>query len=120
MAQMDYAQKGHVKQTVFTKEMERFYTQYFSKSQDIEQAFGRVCSLTDDDPEAYSSPMHGTITADELTKAMQNLGFEMSEDLEERDNEILDMIEEIDSKGQKDFDLDDFVKMLTSTTDDLL
>ena len=62
---MDYAQKGHVKQTVFTKEMERFYTQYFSKSQDIEQAFGRVCSLTDDDPEAYSSPMHGTITADE-------------------------------------------------------
>ena len=44
----------------------------------------------------------------------------MPEDLEERDNDILDMIEEVDSKGMKEIDLDDFVKMLTTTTDDIL
>ena len=64
--------------------------------------------------------LNGAITADELTKAMMNLGFEMPEDLEERDNDILDMIEEVDSKGMKEIDLDDFVKMLTTTTDDIL
>ena len=125
VAQMDKNKKGHIKQLAFMREMERYYTQYFSKSVDIEKAFARVCSLTEDDASAFASPMHGgvansgSVTADELTKAMQNLGFAMAEDPEERDNEILDMIEEIDSKGHKDIDLDDFVKMLTSTIDDI-
>ena len=126
LAQMDKNSKGHIKQINFMREMERYYTQYFSKSSDIEKAFSCLCGLTDDDADAvFSTPanvvdLNGAITADELTKAMMNLGFEMPEDLEERDNDILDMIEEVDSKGMKEIDLDDFVKMLTTTTDDIL
>ena len=55
------------------QEMERFMTQYFSKAQDMERAFAKVCKLAGDDDV-------GAVTVDELTVAMTNLGFKLPED----------------------------------------
>ena len=91
---------------IATEEMERFRTQYFSKPADLEKSFTKICGLSDD-------AGIGAITIDELTIAMENLGFALSEDKDEAEEEVFEMIGEVDSKGNGEIDLEDFVKLLT-------
>lgn len=91
---------------IATEEMERFRTQYFSKPADLEKSFKKICGLSDD-------AGIGAITIDELTIAMENLGFALSEDKDEAEEEVFEMIGEVDSKGNGEIDLEDFVKLLT-------
>ena len=98
--------KGVVRWPDFLKEMERWITQYFSKPNDIRRAFQLVTRLTGEDNGL------GTVTIDELTIAMENLGFKLSDDPDEAEEEVFEMIGEVDSKGMGEIDSDDFVKML--------
>ena len=72
---------------IATEEMERFRTQYFSKPADLEKSFKKICGLSDD-------AGIGAITIDELTIAMENLGFALSEDKDEAEEEVFEMIGE--------------------------
>jgi Ca2+-binding EF-hand superfamily protein len=55
----------------------------------------------------------GAIGVEELTTAMLNMGFKLPEDPDEAEEEIYEMIEEVDSKGLGEIDMDDFLKLLT-------
>mmetsp|Transcript_34227 Transcript_34227/g.69979 ORF Transcript_34227/g.69979 Transcript_34227/m.69979 type:complete len:228 (-) Transcript_34227:167-850(-) len=105
---MDPLQKGTIKWTDFMKEMERYNTQYFNKPKDIKRVFEQVCSLATGNGGAGS-----TITIEEITLAMENLGFTLPADADEVEEDMFDIIGEIDSKGDGDIDLSDFVKLLT-------
>jgi hypothetical protein len=62
---------------LFSQEMERFTTQYFSKPHDMERAFAKICKLAGDDGV-------GAVTVDELSVAMANLGFKLPDDKDVR------------------------------------
>jgi len=68
---------------LLSQEMERFMTQYFSKAQDMERAFAKVCKLAGDDGV-------GAVTVDELTVAMTNLGFKLPDDKDVRTGWLFD------------------------------
>mmetsp|Transcript_13808 Transcript_13808/g.16449 ORF Transcript_13808/g.16449 Transcript_13808/m.16449 type:complete len:214 (-) Transcript_13808:119-760(-) len=103
---MDPQKKGFVKYNAFQKEMERYLTQYFSKPADIERSFEKICALSPDN-------VTGSIGLEELTIAMNNLGFTLPDDPDEAEEEVYEMIGEVDSKGLGEVDMDDFLKLLT-------
>ena len=111
---MDGKGKGVVKWGDFLKEMERHLTQYISKPNDISRAFEKITKMSGEDAHGL-----GTITIDELTMCMENLGFKLPEDPEEAEEEVFEMIGEIDSKGMGEIDTEDFVKLLTFKINEL-
>jgi Ca2+-binding EF-hand superfamily protein len=109
---MDPEKKGIIKSNIFLKEMERFITSYFSKPADVEKAYEKLCGLSPDN-------VTGAIGLEELTIAMQNMGFKLSDDPDEAEEEIYGMIEEIDSKGLGEIDMDDLLKLVNHVMPEL-
>jgi Ca2+-binding EF-hand superfamily protein len=104
---MDEANTGLIKYGIFLGEVERYYTQFFSKGPDMQRAFTAVCKVAGDGDPAPA------ISVAELMTVMLNLGFKLPDNIDDAEEEVFEMIGEIDTKGTGDIDVEDFVKMLT-------